>query len=99
MNTLRPRTIYLTCLGSMVLLSTACSSTDARRVEKDFGNSVRQMVQAQIYDPQIAHQPPILGPNLLDGVAGSESVTGYREAAETTRQLEITPLSGKAKKR
>ena len=55
---------------------------DPTHVEDDFGNSVRQMVAAQIYDPEAATMPDPEPPLLVDGVAASQSVIGYREDAK-----------------
>lgn len=58
-----------------------CSFYDASRVEADFGNSVRQMVQEQIYDTQAASNPsedvmPV------DGVILDNSIKTYRGDVE-----------------
>ena len=57
-------------------------SMDPSRVEEDFGKSVRQMVAAQIADPEAASNPDLDGPDLLDGVAGEYSVDAYRDRAK-----------------
>ncbi len=53
--------------------------TPPKTLEEDFGVSVRQMVKSQIYDPVVAAEPGDLPPEILDGIAASESLKGYRE--------------------
>lgn len=64
-------------LLSIALLS-ACSSTDAVRVEEDFGKSVHQMIEAQIHDPQAARTPPAEAPGEFDGVKAGAILETYR---------------------
>lgn len=84
-NTMKP----LACVSSLLLLTTlgACIS-DPKVVEEDFGKSVRQMVNGQIAEPAVASNPELEGPLLIDGVAASESVGGYREAAKRPTKRE-----------
>ncbi len=74
---------------------TACSFMDPVEVEEDFGKSVRQMVQEQIYDKQTAHQPALNAPDELDGVSGAYAIDGYRANAKTSRDNKPTPETGK----
>ena len=55
---------------------------DPTVVEDDFGQSVRQMVEGQIYDPVTASNPSVDGPLIVDGVVVGTIVGGYREAAK-----------------
>ncbi len=71
---------YVVQAACVFVLLGGCSA-DPKYVEEDFGNSVRQMVAAQIYDPVTASNPAEEPPELLDGAGASESVTGYRESA------------------
>ena len=57
----------------------ACVTTDPTRVEEDFGNSVRHMVNAQIYDPEAARNPPKAPPMGIDGVQAEAVMDVYRE--------------------
>lgn len=61
------------------LLVSGCSFQNPTRVENDFGVSVRTMVAAQIYDPEAAAEPAILGPETLGGDAAQISVDRYLE--------------------
>lgn len=70
------------CLGAFILVCSLSScAMDPVYVEQDFGNSVRQMVAAQISDPDTAANPSPDAPYLLDGVSAEESVNGYRRDA------------------
>ena len=68
-----------------ILMATAlvaCASTpdtDPVRVEEDFGRSVRQMIQGQIYDPETARKPAKEPPMGLDGVQGEAVLKTHRE--------------------
>lgn len=82
----------LTYLSALALFTTLAScSMDPVYVEEDFGNSVRQMIAAQISDPEAATNPSPDAPDLLDGVSAEESVLGYRNDAkrEANTQREI----------
>jgi type IV pilus biogenesis protein CpaD/CtpE len=77
------RTMH-TVLGLLVagVLCAGCASTaetDATRVENDFGNSVRQMVKGQIYDPKAAAKPSAEPPMGMDGVQGEAVLKTHRE--------------------
>lgn len=61
-----------------MLSATGCSSTDPVRVEEDFGNSVRNMVNAQIYNPNAAKNPPAEPPLALDGEKADKVLEAYR---------------------
>ena len=67
------------------LLLGGCSFQDPSRVESDFGVSVRSMVSAQIYDPEAAAEPAVLGPATLGGVAATAAVDGYQNASRDAR--------------
>jgi hypothetical protein len=79
---------------------TACANTadtDPVRVEQDFGRSVDQMIEAQIYDPKAARKPPTEPPMGLDGVQGEAILKTHREHVGDPKkidedvQLDITP--------
>lgn len=88
-------------LGIIGIGASACAFQDPKRVENDFGNSVRLMVAEQIYDPAAAQNP---APNLppLIGDAATTSISTYGTAgrqsrAERTRQAQsVVPISGAA---
>jgi len=66
-------------LGLPALLLSGCvTSTDPTKVESDFGQSVRQMITAQTYNPNAARTP---APALtgLDGVHSEAVLKTYRE--------------------
>lgn len=74
--------IYKLVAAVFILMSvfvTGCSSTDPTRVEADYGNSVRNMIEAQIYDPEAANNPPSEPPTSLDGGYAEEVLEAYRD--------------------
>ncbi len=80
-------------------LLTGCSTTagDAVRVEEDFGNSVRQMIGAQIYNPDAAKAAATEPPRGLDGVQGEAVLKVYRERVgdpddvDKTLRIDVAP--------
>lgn len=73
--------IYKLAVAVFILISvfvTGCSSTDPTRVEADYGNSVRNMVKEQTYDPDAANNPPSEPPTSLDGGYAEEVLEAYR---------------------
>ncbi len=69
----------LTFLIAVSITMAACASTDPTRVEDDFGNSVRHMVQSQIYDKEAANNPARKPPMGIDGVQAESVLDVYRE--------------------
>lgn len=65
-------------LGALVVLMAGCTSTDPVRVEQDFGNSVRRMVEAQTYNPAAAAHPPAEPPQGYDGAKAKRVIETYR---------------------
>jgi hypothetical protein len=63
---------------SAALLLTACTYSDPVRVEQDFGNSVRNMVKGQTYNPEASRHPPVGPPEGLDGTRGNRALETYR---------------------
>lgn len=65
----------------MVLLLFGCADGNWRpyRVDDNFGQSARQLVKAQIADPQAAENPPADSPRKMDGYAGVQTIQGYRD--------------------
>ncbi len=60
------------------LLLSACTWSDPVRVEQDFGKSVRNMIEAQTYNPQASRHPPVDPPEVLDGTVGNRVLETYR---------------------
>lgn len=67
---------------TLFMMSISACTTAPEYVEEDFGVSVRQMVEAQIYDMPTAINPGDIPPEIIDGVVVSETVQGYREEAK-----------------
>lgn len=80
-------------LGAALALSFlalgGCSFYDASRVDADFGNSVRQMVDEQIYDKQAASNPSedVME---IDGVIQDNNMKVYRGEEEKEKSEERT---------
>jgi hypothetical protein len=87
--------IFNLILVSLVLVAatSACSGTGPRNVERDYGNSVRQMVAGQTLDPATANNPD---PNPVDSGDGDrlnnvlEAYRGdFSKPAEVGRDIQI----------
>ena len=64
---------FITCA-----LLAGCSMHEPTRVDENFGNSVRHMVQVQTYNPEAARQPSTEPPTQLDGEKGGAVLDSYR---------------------
>ena len=64
-------------LITTALLISGCADTP--KLDADYGNSVRQMVQAQTYDPATASNPAELAPEMTDGVRVKNALDEYRK--------------------
>jgi len=74
-------TLVAGAIGLAIVISTGCS-TEPERVEADYGNSVRQMVQASTYDPEAAASTesiPVLG---MDGKRAMRSLDAMQTDTE-----------------
>jgi len=74
-----------------IMIPTACTTFDPVHVEQDFGNSVRQMVQNQIYDQEAAFNPGTEPSLSTDGVMLQEAIKAYRDDV-TRPEAETPPL-------
>ena len=82
---------YLTALSALIASSALALGgciIDPTHVEEDFGSSVRQMIAGQIYDPEAASNPDENAPALVDGVAVTRAIEGYREDAKREERRE-----------
>jgi len=52
---------------------------DTPLADADYGNSVKQMLQAQTLDPVAASNPPALAPEITDGVRLENALEVYRK--------------------
>lgn len=71
MNTAKPSAVII-----VTLLAAGCADTPS---DSDYGSSVRQMVQAQTYDPAAASNPPELAPEVTDGARLKNALDVYRK--------------------
>lgn len=65
--------------AALVLLSTGGCAGGLDTTQRDFGNSVRNMVQAQTLDPTTAAVPDPNGPDSGDGQRLDNVLKAYRE--------------------
>lgn len=72
-----------TVLTLVVIGNVGCGFSEPRRVENDFGNSVRQMVQEQIHDPATASEPLVNAPDYLDGESADLTIDAIRDGRTT----------------
>jgi len=75
--------VFLLAFAS--LTSTGCS-TEPKRVEADFGNSVHQMVQASTYNPEAAASTESLPVYGMDGKRAMNSLDAMK--TDTERRME-----------
>lgn len=73
-------------LGAALLMF-GCTANDPVRVEQDFGNSVRHMVDSQIYNPEAARNPPVSPPTDFDGEKGENVLESYRGDIATPKDV------------
>lgn len=85
----RSKQFSLACFTGLLLILAGCStnSTDPVRVEMDYGNSVRNMVDAQIYDQAAANSlqsRPVIG---IDGVKAEGVIESYHADQGKTEEV------------
>lgn len=66
-----------TALTVAAQLTAGCADTPL--ADADYGSSVRQMVQAQTFDPAAASNPPALAPDITDGARLEQALEVYRK--------------------
>jgi hypothetical protein len=71
------KTMHATALLIAALLLAGCADTPL--ADADYGNSVRQMVQAQTFDLAAASNPPALAPEITDGARLEAALEIYRK--------------------
>jgi hypothetical protein len=72
----------LTILGlaGILALTAGCATSEFDRVDEDFGNSVRSLVQAQTEDPAASANPDPEGPEAADGQLLDNSLGIFRRS-------------------
>jgi hypothetical protein len=85
------RVLIGTVTAVAALAAAGCADTPS---EADYGNSVKQMVEAQTYDPAAAANPPEQAPATTDGARLQNALDNYRKdvakGAEVKREAEFT---------
>ena len=76
--------LLLLCL---IPLMSACQAHGPKRVEEDFGVSVRQMVEEQRYAPGEAVRTGQQLPQPLDGVKAVKTIDRYKRSAERASRI------------
>lgn len=66
--------IRMSALVIAALAVSGCATSD-----DDYGQSVRQMVQAQTFDPAAASNPPEFAPEITDGARVQNALDVYRK--------------------
>jgi hypothetical protein len=66
--------IHISGLVFAALVVSGCATSD-----DDYGQSVKQMVQAQTFDPAAASNPPELAPEITDGARLQNALDVYRK--------------------
>lgn len=77
--------LLIAALGPVLLAG--CTGADPVRVEQDFGKSVRNMVSAQIYDPEAARDPPSDPPLEMDGQKSENVLRTYRSDVSKPQEV------------
>lgn len=81
---------YKTILTAAIsgLMLTACADGTYRPYNLDdkFGQVEKQMVKAQIADPEAAENPPADSPRRMDGYAGVNTLKSYRNGFSQTAE-------------
>jgi hypothetical protein len=72
----------------LIMFIAGCNTSDPLRVEEDFGNSVHQMVQGQIYDPNAALFPDPEPPMTSDGIRAGNALESYRKEVGSPQEVE-----------
>ena len=85
----KPAIRWMTALlAAPVLLLSACATTE--EAPGDFGDSVRHMVDAQIYDRHAAEHPPADPPLGLDGAVAATALKAWREQPTNKQSQPMT---------
>ena len=82
--------IHVAAAAVSLALLAGCESTS--KIEADFGNAYRNMVAAQIHNPEAARNPPADPPLTMDGQRASDVMDKYR-TGEIPKGAAQRPLS------
>lgn len=92
MNSITQKTALSVALAALALTAGCASGPD--RVAEDFGNSVRQMRQAQTYNPETRETIDVTPVQTTEGIRMESALEAYRGSAgnpdATNRPLNIS---------
>ena len=74
-------------LVTAIILATGCSLSEPRRAEADFGNSVRNMIAEQTYDPSAATRSAEKVPDGYDGQLGEKVIEVYHKDVSKPKKV------------
>lgn len=77
---MKTQTIPFLIAGALWLGGCADGNYRADVLNDSFGKSAKQLVKAQIADPQAAANPPAASPRTMDGYAGVNTIRTYRNS-------------------
>lgn len=73
-------------VASAALALASCASDPKQENDPNFGSSVRNMVQQQIYNPEAAANPPEQAPAGMDGERTTATMKAYRAAVDKPKE-------------
>ena len=87
MNSIRMR-IWGSLLVGFLGINGCTTYHDPVRVEQDYGNSVRNMIQAQTYNPAAALNPSAVPPKGMDAPKAGAVLETYRSDVSKPQKVE-----------
>lgn len=79
-------------LACAVASLAGCASSPQQENDPAFGSSVRQMIHAQIHDPQAAENPSDQAPAGIDGIRAEGVMKTYRADVDKPARAQETIL-------
>jgi hypothetical protein len=83
-------TVPITLVVAATLCS--CDTTNARKIDEQFGESTANMVQAQTYNPRAADSPPALAPEKSDGQRLKAAMDNYHKDVPAPEEKVTRPI-------
>ena len=80
-------------LSFIAMLTAGCASFDKPTpVERNIGNSAHNLLNAQIYNPEAAMNPPSEPPTKVDGQYADKVLEIYRESVSKPKETLNKPI-------